>query len=368
MAARTDALPTAPKKSAPAPSTTIHDVARSAGVSIKTVSRVMNNETGVHAETRAKVLKAMADLRYRPSQSARSLAGAKSFLIGLLYFDPSAAFIAGVQQGATRRCREAGYHLVVESMDDDAPDLREQVHRMVATLRPDGMILTPPLCDNPHVLKALREAGTPAVLVSPARQRKDMASVRMDDVHAAQEITNLLIGLGHRRIAFVRGPEDQAASGLRHRGFVLAMDAHGIEVEDELVVDGDFRFDSGVAAAHRLLKLARRPTAVFASNDDMALGVLAAAQRQGLVVPDELNVAGFDDSPAARLTWPALTTVRQPVVEMACSAVEMLIAGANDVWPRDVPLPAGLQRVLPHDVVVRDSTSALAARKGRAKP
>jgi LacI family transcriptional regulator len=359
--------PMNPKKPPAAPSTTISDVARLAGVSIKTVSRVMNNEPGVHAQTRANVSKAMADLRYRPSQSARSLAGARSFLIGLLYFDPSAAFIAGVQQGATRRCREAGYHLVVESMDDDAPDLREQVHRMVATLRPDGMILTPPLCDNPHVLKALREAGTPTVLVSPARQRKDMPSVRMDDVHAAQEITNLLVGLGHRRIAFVRGPEDQAASALRQRGFMLAMEAHGLPVDAALVVDGNFRFDSGVAAAHRLLKLAARPSAVFASNDDMALGVLAAAQRQGLVVPDELNIAGFDDSPAARLIWPELTTVRQPVVEMARDAVEMLIAGANGEWTRDAPLPATLHRVLPHDIVVRDSTSAVAARKAAAK-
>ena len=349
----------------PAAATTISDVAQQAGVSIKTVSRVMNNEPGVRAGTRAKVLQVMADLRYRPSQSARSLAGARSFLIGLLYFDPSAAFVSGVQQGATMRCREAGYHLVVESMDDDAPDLREQVHRMVATLRPDGMILTPPLCDNPHVLKALREAGTPTVLVSPARQRKDMPSVRMDDVHAAQEITNLLVGLGHTRIAFVRGPEDQAASALRHRGFVLAMNAHGLAVEDDLVVEGNFRFDSGVAAAHRLLKLAARPTAVFASNDDMALGVLAAAHRQGLVVPDELNVAGFDDSPAARLIWPELTTVRQPVVEMARAAVEMLIAGANGEWTREAPLPAHLHRVLPHDVVVRDSTSAVAAKKAR---
>jgi len=351
--------PMATKKPATAQAATISDVAKRAGVSIKTVSRVMNNEPGVHADTRANVLQAMADLRYRPSQSARSLAGARSFLIGLLYFDPSAAFIASVQQGATQKCRQAGYHLVVESMDDDAHDLREQVHRMVATLRPDGMILTPPLCDNPQVLKALREAGTPTVLVSPARQRKDMPSVRMDDVHAAQEITNLLISLGHRRIAFVRGPDDQAASALRHEGFVEAMEAHGLPVEDELVFAGNFRFDSGVAAAHKLLALSTRPTAVFASNDDMALGVMAAAQRLGLVVPDELNVAGFDDSPAARLIWPELTTVRQPTFEMARAAVEMLIAGD---WSGELPLPASMHRVLPHDVVVRDSTSALATR------
>ena len=339
--------------------TTISDVAHAAGVSIKTVSRVMNEEPGVHERTRAHVKHVMSELRYRPSQSARSLAGARSFLIGLLYFDPSAAFIAGVQQGATMRCREAGYHLVVESMDDDAPDLREQVHRMVSTLRPDGMILTPPLCDNPQVLKALRESGTPTVLFSPARQRRDMPTVRMDDVHAAEEITNLLLSLGHRRIAFVRGAPDQAASALRHRGFVQAMQAHGVEVDEALVVDGLFTFDSGVAAAHALLKLRDRPTAVFASNDDMALGVLAAAQRQGLEVPGDLSIAGFDDWPAARLVWPPLTTVRQPLQAMAREAVDLLIA------PREPGAAAG-QRVVPHELVVRDSTSASSTRGHRA--
>ena len=349
---------------APAAATTISDVARRADVSIKTVSRVMNNEPGVRPDTRARVAQVIAELRYRPSQSARSLAGAKSFLIGLLYFDPSAAFVAGVQQGATMRCREAGYHLVVESMDDDAPDLREQVHRMVSTLRPDGMILTPPLCDNPHVLKALRESGTPTVLVSPARQRKDMSSVRMDDVHAAEEITNLLLSLGHRRIAFIRGPDDQAASGLRHQGFVNAMKAAGAAVDPELVVDGDFRFDSGVAATHQLLKLRQRPSAVFASNDDMALGVLAAAQRQGLAVPDDLAIAGFDDSPASSLVWPALTTVRQPMLAMASLAVDMLIARAADNAAAATPCQHG---VVPHELVVRDSTSTPARRGTRAK-
>jgi LacI family transcriptional regulator len=345
---------------------TINDVAQQAGVSIKTVSRVMNNEPGVRADTRARVLQVMANLRYRPSQSARSLAGARSFLIGLLYFDPSAAFVSGVQQGATMRCREAGYHLVVESMDNDAHDLGEQVHRMVSTLRPDGMILTPPLCDNPHVLKALHESGTPTVLVSPARQRKDMPSVRMDDVHAAEEITNLLISLGHRRIAFIRGAADQAASGLRELGFVKAMKAARVEIAPELVIDGDFRFESGVAATHQLLKLRHHPTAVFASNDDMALGVLAAAQRQGLAIPGDLAIVGFDDSPASSLVWPPLTTMRQPTLAMARTAVDLLIGTPTVQGTPGTRTSSALQRVLPHELVVRDSTAAPARQARRA--
>jgi LacI family transcriptional regulator len=339
---------------------TISDVARLAQVSIKTVSRVMNREPGVHPDTRALVEKAIAELRYRPKQSARSLAGARSYLIGLLYYDPSAQFVAGVQQGATLRCREAGYHLVVESLHDDAPDLREQVDRMVSALRPDGMILTPPLCDNPEVLRALRESRTPCVLVSPGRhargEAKDVPSVRMDDVRAAEETTNLLLSLGHERIAFVKGLPTQAASALRHQGFLRAMKAHGVPVDESCVVAGRFDFDSGVEAAHHLLSLAEPPTAVFASNDDMALGVLAAAQALGLSVPTELSIAGFDDSPASSLVWPALTTVRQPKAEMARAAVEMLIAARSGAF--DALAGNDLHRVLAHELVVRDSTSA----------
>lgn len=336
-------------------SPTITDVAAQAGVSIKTVSRVMNHEPGVHPETREQVMKVVAALKYRPKLSARSLAGARSFLIGLLYYDPSAAFVGGVQQGATVRCREAGYHLVVESLHDDAPDLAQQVDRMVSALRPDGMILTPPLCDNAQVLKALRDSQTPCVLISPKRDLKGMGSVRMDDAGAAEEITNLLISLGHERIAFIAGAPDQAASALRHQGFLRAMKTHGLAVDPELVLPGDFRFEAGVEAAHRLLSLRVRPTAVFASNDDMALGVLASAQRLGLAVPGDLSIAGFDDSAAAGLVWPALTTVRQPMDEMARVAVEMLIVANRGDAP---PPEQSLHRVLQHALVVRASTSA----------
>ncbi|MBA4217104.1 MAG: LacI family DNA-binding transcriptional regulator [Proteobacteria bacterium] len=338
-------------------SPTIVDVAREAGVSIKTVSRVLNHEPGVHENTRDQVLKVVEALRYRPKQSARSLAGGRSFLIGLLYYDPSANFVGSVQQGATLRCRELGYHLVVESLHNDAPDLRQQVDRMVLALRPDGMILTPPLCDNPEVLAALRESGTPCVLISPERDIRGVPSVRMDDVHAAEEITNLLLSLGHRHIAFIKGPPDQSASAARYQGFLSALHAHDLHPDPELIQPGAFTFATGREAAHHLLSRRQRPTAVFASNDDMALGVLAAAQRLGLAVPGELSVVGFDDSPMAALVWPSLTTVRQPVAEMARVAVEMLVSGpqADMAAPLD---DADLHKVLRHELVVRDSTRA----------
>jgi LacI family transcriptional regulator len=228
------------------------------------------------------------------------------------------------------------------------------------------MILTPPLCDNPHVLKALRESHTPCVLISPARPVKGMASVRMDDAGAAEEITNLLISLGHERIAFIKGATEQAASAPRYQGYLRAMKTHRLTVDPQLVHQGEFTFASGVDAAHHLLSRRTRPSAVFASNDDMALGVLAAAHRLGLSVPGDLSIAGFDDSTAAGLVWPPLTTVRQPMDEMARVAVEMLIAAQRADAP--TATEAGWHRVLPHELVVRDSTSAPAAKSAAKTP
>jgi len=339
-------------------SLTIVDVAEHAGVSIKTVSRVLNREAGVHDDTRELVLRSVEQLNYRPKLSARSLAGGRSYLIGLLYYDPSAAFIAGVQRGATLACRESGYHLVVESMGTDAPDIDEQVDRMLAALRPDGMILTPPLCDDPRVLAAVNATGTPCVLISPGAGQS-MARVMMDDVAAAEELGHLLIGLGHERIGFIEGAADQVASARRREGFERALTSHGLTLDDALIYRGDFTFASGVEAAHAMLGARRPPSAVFASNDDMALGVLAAAQRLGVEVPQDLSIVGFDDSPAASLVWPALTTVRQPVGEMATAAVEMLIRG--DVVSDAASPPT---RVLPHELIVRAST---AVRRRRAR-
>jgi LacI family transcriptional regulator len=334
---------------------TIVEVAEQAGVSIKTVSRVMNNEPNVRPETREQVMRVVAELNYRPKLSARSLPGGRSFLIGLLYYDPSAAFVVGVQRGATMRCREQGYHVVVESFGGEPAGLVKQLDHMLFTLRPDGMILTPPICDNPAVIAALQAARIPFVLLSPGKAGRRLPHVRMDDEHAAAEVADLLADLGHRRIGLIAGPRDQAQAGWRQKGFERALRARGLALDPRWVAQGDFNFESGLEAAEQLLSQRSRPTAVFASNDDMALALLATAQRRGLRVPQDLSIVGFDDSPAARLVWPALTTVRQPVFEMACSAVDMLIRRARgDDGDEDDDKDC----VLPHALVVRESTSS----------
>ena len=299
---------------------TIIDVARHAGVSIKTVSRVMNKEPTVHADTRARVQEAVAALNYRPQLSARSLAGAKSFLIGLLYYDPSAAFVAGVQQGATLGCREAGRHLVVESLRRDDGHMHAQIEAMLAALRPDGMILTPPLCDDPEILEVLRANRTPCVLISPGGEGHGMAAVRMDDTLAAEELTNLLISLGHKDIAFIEG--NQSASERRRAGYERALKAHRIPVDKHLIMPGNFQFEAGVAAAQALFASAKPPTAIFAANDDMALGALTAAQRLGIAVPHDVAIVGFDDSRAATLVWPELTNLLISLGHTAIAFIE----------------------------------------------
>jgi len=194
------------------------------------------------------------------------------------------------------------------------------------------------------------------VLISPGAEGHGMAAVRMDDALAAEELTNLLISLGHKDIAFIEG--NQSASVRRRAGYARALEAHGIAVDPRLVMPGNFQFEAGVAAAQALFASAKPPTAIFAANDDMALGALTAAQRLGIAVPHDVAIVGFDDSRAATLVWPELTTVRQPLAEMAMAAVDMLLAGAAK--PGEAP-PV---RVLPHEVVVRGSTAAPA--KGRA--
>jgi LacI family transcriptional regulator len=329
---------------------TITDVARRAGVSMKTVSRVLNAEPNVQPQMRERVMAAVRALNYRPNVHARSLARSRSSLIGLLYYASSAAFVAGMQRGATGRCRELGYHLVVESLEDGAADVQQQLEHMISALRPDGLILAPPVCDDTAVLATLLEARMPCALISPGSNAATLGRISMDDVSAAAEMTTYLLGLGHRRIGFIHGAASQAAAPRRYQGYRAALQQAGVALDPALVQQGDFTFRSGLDACDRLLDLSAPPTAIFASNDDMALGAVFTAQRRGLSVPANLSVAGFDDSPLASLVWPQLTTVRQPVAEMAVAAVDLLV-----MRPTQPAAPA--ERVLPHALVVRASTA-----------
>jgi LacI family transcriptional regulator len=307
------------------PAVTIDDVAELAGVSIKTVSRVLNQEPHVRESTRERVLAAAKELDYTPNISARALAGSRSYLIGLYYDNPSPGYVGQIEHGAMTACRRAGYHLIVEEIQETGTPLRDRIAAFQARVRPEGVILTPPLCDLPELLDALDAAGANYVRISPSQDLERSPYVYIDDRRAAEEMTLHLQQLGHRDIAFIQGSPDHLAAARRCEGFRDAMASAGLPVRPEWIQPGRFSFLSGLEAGERLLASPDRPTAIFAGNDDMALGVMAVANRLHIEIPSDLALVGFDDSPSAQVVWPQLTTVRQPTADMAAVAAEMLI-------------------------------------------
>ncbi len=330
------------------PRVTIKDVSREAGVSIKTVSRVLNNERYVGAETRARVAATVARLNFRPNSAARALAGRRSFQIALICDNPSPYYVYEMQSGIRDRCEADGVRMIAQPYDRNSPKLIADIESLIEATHIDGLILTPPASDHPAVLALLARHGVAFVRVSPGRDPGLAPATYIDNSAAAAAMTGHLLDLGHRRIGFIAGQPGYAASAQREAGFRQAMAAAGLTVEAALLRQGSYDFASGAAEAEALLALPCPPTAIFASSDDMAAGVLSAAHRRGLAVPGALSVAGFDDTALARYVWPPLTTIRQPIRELAHQAADLLLSGAQ------------AQREIPFGLVVRDSTGPAA--------
>ncbi len=330
---------------------TIYDVAKRARVSIKTVSMVINSLPQVSAATRSRVQTAIDELSYRPNLLARGLASQRSFMIGL-FCDGHAAgsnYIAQIQMATLTMCQNEGYHLVVECLKPNNPNIVAQVNGLMAQSKLAGVILTPPLSDLPALIEALKGTQTPIARYSPEAGGTDFVDVDIDNVRAAYEMTAYLVGLGHRRIGFVRGRPDHADAVCRFEGYRKALSDAGISFSEGLCAPGDYSYRAGMLAGERLLVLRNRPTAIFAGNDDMAGGVMASSLRYNLRIPDDLSVAGFDDTLFAHAMWPRLTTCRQPIPEMTEAVVAALI------HPGDTR--TGTIR-FPHKIIVRGSTAA----------
>jgi LacI family transcriptional regulator len=303
---------------------TIADVARIAGVSTMTVSRVINGEKNVRDSTRERVQRAVAELNYAPNRAAQTLAGASRRRIGLLYNNPSEAYLSAFLVGSLDQASRSDVQLVVQKCDLGANE-RQVVERFIDS-GIDGVILPPPLCDSATVQKLLLENGIPTVAVATSSAPEKMGSVAIDDRGAARAMTAHLLSLGHERIGFVTGNPNLSASEERLAGYREALAVRNIAPDEKIVVQGLFSYRSGLDAAELLLAQDDPPTAIFASNDDMAAATVAVAHRRGLDVPSDLTVVGFDDSTLATTIWPELTTIHQPIADMSRAAIELVSA------------------------------------------
>ncbi|MFT3897691.1 MAG: LacI family DNA-binding transcriptional regulator [Thermomonas sp.] len=347
---------------------TIKDVAERAGVSLKTVSRVINNETSVMQATRTRVLQAISELDYEPDRSARALRSATPFVIGLVYDNPNPYHIIGVQNGVLAACRETGFDLQIHPCDASSPLLADELGEWARRSRLAGLVLTAPMSESAELVSALAARGVRLVrIIAATRDPEDgHACVYVDDRDAAYEITEHLIQLGHQRIGFLWGGAQHRSSGERHAGYEAALKDYGITLDKHLVVPGDYTFDDGFRGARRLLALREPPTAIFGSNDEIAAGVLAAARSAGMNVPFDLSIAGFEDSPFSRQSWPALTTAKQATEDIARHAARLLISGVREDAYDDHPIPMRNQGFVPQ-LVVRGSTAPMRPRSSRAE-
>ena len=338
------------------PKATIDDVARLAGVSIKTVSRVVNKEPNVRESTKARVENAIDELNYRPNQAARSLASHHSRLIGLVYDDPSvyeipsAGYIIKMQEGALRACRASNYELLIHPCRVRSSNPGADLKALIERARPSGIVLAAPLSNMTKIVRAIEATGTPLVRLSPGKSNGGEYSVSTNDREISAEMTHYLASLGHQRIAFIKGHPTHKAVGNRFLGYKDGLEQSGLEFSEELVAAGDNSIGSGEACALSLLQQDTRPTAIFAANDDMAAGVMRVADRLSIKVPDQLSVAGCDDIALAQQLYPALTTINQPLRAMAERAVLTLIDSIRSKEELE-----GTE-VVPAEIRFRDST------------
>ena len=318
-----------------------------------TVSRVINGNDNVRDATRERVLRAVRDLGYTPNLAASSLAAAKATRIALIYSNPSAAYLSELLLGTLHGSARSAAQLVIEAWDAlDAKANRSSARRLATSVA--GVILPTPLCESEIVVSELIAADVPVVAVAAGRCSEDISLVRIDNFSASREITNYLIAQGHTRIAHIKGPPTHTASAHRLEGFQAALKEAGIKLHPTLVQQGSFTYRSGLDAAEKLLTGRHSPSAIFASNDDMAAAVVSVAHRRGLDVPRDLSVVGFDDTSAATTVWPELTTIHQPIASMADSAIDVLIRSIRN---KEKNIRSVVDHVMDHALVERGSVA-----------
>ena len=339
---------------------TIDDVAGHAGVARTTVSRVLNGGPNVREEVRQRVLKAVEALNYRVNPQARSLAGGGSRILTLVFAsdlesEPNSFYASALELGALRGCLALGYQLLTHHVPQQSADRRGQILDLVGSHKCQGMILTPPFADDVFLIEEVRRLGCRVVTISPGGAGRDAADgVGIDDEAGGYDIARHLLSLGHRRFAYIGGIEGHLSAARRQDGLSRALREAGLDPESVELLRGDFTFRSGGILAAQLLDAPRPPTALVCANDDMAAGALSIAHGRGLDVPGDLSITGFDDTPVSAIVWPPLTTVHQPLKEMAHDAVAVLVerlggAAGGKGWRF---------HHLPHAVILRESSGS----------
>lgn len=334
----------------------ILDVAKYAGVSVTTVSRVLNNsDHPVNSETRTRVLGAIEALNFVPNQLARALANDRTRLIGVIVGDGSDPYFANIVRGISGAAQENGY-LTIICNTERVPEVELDFLRLLRDYSADGIIFAGGALIDPgfrdelvEIVAKLQEQNVPLIALS--NQYLNMPQVKIDDILAAREMTEYLIGLGHKRIGFIAGPFALTTSLLRLDGYKLALDQAGIAFDPGLVIEGDFTYESGGHAADELMGKGNPPTAIFGSNDREALGCLFRLAELGIQVPEQVSVAGFDDIETTRYVQPPLTTVHVPMYDIGVMGVKQFLRALGQT---EILEP--IHRV-PHSLVIRASTA-----------
>lgn len=331
---------------------TIIDIARMAGVSKKTVSRVINHSGLVKQETRDRILKIVAEHDYRPDPQARALALRRSHLIAFISNQPNPQYIVSMQSGVLEAVSGTHYEVVIRPCDRSSPTLYDEIEELVTHQKLFGVILTPSISEDDELIGRLRKLKCPYVRIAAVSLDSPENMIETHDYVGAAEAARHIAKLGHTRVAHIRGLETFLSAKERFRGFQVGLAEFGLHVEDRYLLTGGYTFESGVECGKQLINLEQPPTAVFCGNDEMAVGVYTAAREAGIRIPEDLSVIGFDDSPIAERIWPTLTSVRLPIEYMGRIAAQLLVSN-HDRMSMEPPQAVS---VMP-SLVVRESTA-----------
>jgi len=333
---------------------TINDIARMAGVSKKTVSRVINNATGVSDKTRLEVKKIVKQTGFVPNPQAQALAFRRSFLVGLIYDNPSPQYIVNIQRGVLEALKGTRYQLVLRPCDRSDPDYHDQVLSFVQQHNPFGLIFVPSVSEDTELSTKLKDKNCHFVRIASVNLEDPAHQIQTADSQGAKLAARHLAELGHTKIAHIHGPELFMSTHERRAGFKAGLEDFGLTLAPKWTVEGAYTFDSGVECAARLLQREDRPTAIFAGNDEMAVGVYFAARQAGLRIPQDLSVIGFDDTPIVSRISPPMTVVRSPIRDVGSDAAHLLIR-SDKLDPENSP---AIPQTIELDFITRASTCA----------